>query len=119
MKKTLKALNALKGITPDQAKEERVLSIAEYELDDKVKPVNPNLSSGRVYYYHLAAAVNLRREIFFTICEQMTEQSAKQQLADKEVEILDMVNEKADKIEDKYIVKDLAKDIMNFSQEQY
>jgi hypothetical protein len=104
MKKTLKALNALKGIGADQPQTERSLTLAEYEIEDKCKPVNPNLKDGRVYYYHLAGAVSIRREIFFTMCEQMQEQSQKQAIADQEVPILDMINEKADKIEEKYIV---------------
>ena len=42
MKKTLKALNTLKGFTKDQEVPEREYSLAEYELEDKCCPVNPN-----------------------------------------------------------------------------
>ena len=84
MKKTLKALNALKGISADQSQQERQLTLAEYELEDKCRPVNPNLKDGRVLYYHLAGAVIIRKELFFTICENMQEQSQKQALADQE-----------------------------------
>ena len=68
MKKTIKALAAVKGISTDDPPA-RELTLAEYDLDYKVRPANPNHSKERVYYYHQAAAVNLRREILFSIGE--------------------------------------------------
>ena len=42
MKKTLKALNTLKGFSQDKEVDKRKFSLAEYELEDKCCPVNPN-----------------------------------------------------------------------------
>ena len=44
--------------------------MAEYELADFVRPTNPNRDKKRVLFYHEAAAIQLRREIIYSIAEQ-------------------------------------------------
>lgn len=78
MKKTIKALAAIKGVSGEDPAM-REYTLAEYDLDYKCRPVNPNHAeteekdevkpAERCLYYHQAAAVNLRREILFAIGE--------------------------------------------------
>lgn len=105
---------------PQEPPPKRVLAtLAEYELADFVRPTNPNLQTKRVLFYHEAAAIQLRREIIYSIAEQYEDKAHAQQLADLEIEIMNKVNAKAQIIEQNYIKGDLAKGLPYYEREQY